>query len=136
MQKWENSVLEINRRESGNIKFYLDKYGEQGFELVAVAHDGEFRYCYFKRPTPEITVPENPTDQTHVIVTQKITEEEKKNQIDSIIQKADELTPAHQKKMTEAEKTAEKEEILIRTNALRNPQLKSTPLQTKKNDKK
>lgn len=132
MQKWENSVLEINRRESGNIKFYLDKFGDQGFELVAVAHDVDFRYYYFKRSVPEILVPENPDDQTLVIVTKEMTEEEKKNQIDSIIQKTDELTPAHQKKMTEAEKTAEKEEILRRTNVLRNPQLKSTPLQNKK----
>lgn len=101
MQKWENSVLEINRRESGNIKFYLDKYGEQGFELVAVVHAVEFQYFYFKRPTPEITVPENPSDQTKVIVTKKMTEEEKKNQIDSIIQKTDELTPAYKNKQNE-----------------------------------
>lgn len=105
MQKWEHRIVMLSYNDS-QLNTWIDRLGEEGWELVAVVDNTAnfYRTYFFKRPGDTWEIPKD--------------------------------IPPENLKMTEAEKTAEKEEILRRTNALRNPQFTSTPLQKNKNDKK
>jgi hypothetical protein len=96
MQKWEHIVLEINRRESSSAKFYLDKVGEQGYELITVVHESDFRFYYFKRLVVEASVVGQEKEESPII--KKMTEAEKKKEIDEILRRTNSFVPPKNKK--------------------------------------
>lgn len=89
MQKWEHRITMLSYADS-QLNTWIDLLGAEGWQLVTVVDNptNYYRTYYFKRPIVEE-------------VPGKMTEADKKKEIDEIIRRTNELTPAHKNKQND-----------------------------------
>lgn len=85
MQKWEHIITMLSYHDS-QLNTWIDLLGAEGWELITVVDNptNYYRTYFFKRPAEPMP--------------EKMTEADKKKEIDEILRRTNELTPAHKNK--------------------------------------